>query len=66
MHLGSSITQVIDKAKATNNLRLNSMAMTPSEISCAEKAVARGLMVKKTVNVHSYGPKPFYCIKVKA
>ena len=42
----ASISSVMDAAKAANNKRLITFAMTPSQIRCAEKAVARGLMTK--------------------
>lgn len=40
----NSISTIIAKAKASNNGRLNSLAMTDGEKRMAEKAVARGLM----------------------
>lgn len=40
----NSISTIIAKAKASNNGRLNSLAMTEGEKRVAEKAVSRGLM----------------------
>lgn len=51
----TSITSVIASAKLANNKRLNSMAMTPGEIRCAEKAVARGLMTTHNAYFPGYG-----------
>lgn len=56
----SSITAVIASAKLANNNRLNSMAMTASEISCAEKAVARGLMTKHFARFPGFGMVALY------
>lgn len=58
--LAASITSVIAKAKLANNRRLNSMALTQSEISCCEKAVARGLMTKHSARFHGYGYVALY------
>jgi hypothetical protein len=51
----SSISSVIESAKLANNKRLLSMAMSPSELRCAEKAVARGLMSKHYMMMPGFG-----------
>lgn len=56
----NSITSVIASAKLANNKRLNSMAMTPGEIRCAEKAVERGLMTKHFARFPGFGYVALY------
>jgi len=56
----TSIATVIAQAQASNNGRLNSLAMTAGEIRCAEKAVARGLMTKHFATMPGYGPVSFF------
>jgi hypothetical protein len=56
----NSITSVMASAKLSNNRRLNSMAMTPGAIRCAEKAVARGLMTKHFAHFPGFGMVAMY------
>jgi hypothetical protein len=51
----NSISSVIESAKLANNGRLNSLAMTPGAIRCAEKAVARGLMTMHHAHFPGFG-----------
>lgn len=55
MITSASISSVIASAKLSNNGRLNSLAMTQSELRCAEKAVARGLMKMWHAEFPGYG-----------
>lgn len=59
---GYSICRVIADAKASNNGRLIGLAMTGAQVRCAEKAVARGLMVKSIVMWPGYGAVASYSI----
>lgn len=56
----TSISSVIAQALASNNHRLNSLAMTAGEKRCAEKAVERGLMTKHHASFPGYGPVLMY------
>jgi hypothetical protein len=56
----NSISSVIESAKLANNGRLNSLAMTPGAIRCAEKAVARGLMTKHFASFPGFGMVALY------
>ena len=50
-----SMTEVIAAAKASNNGRLLSFAMTVPQKRAAEKAVARGLMSSYSMNFPGFG-----------
>ena len=58
----ASISSVIASAKASNNGRLNSMAMTQAQIRCAEKAVERGLMKMWHARFPGYGYVKLYSV----
>ena len=60
MATSASISSVIAAAKLANNRRLNSLALTGSQISCAEKAVARGLMTKHFSKFPGFGMVAMY------
>lgn len=60
--IATSIATVIAQAKASNNGRLNALAMTAGEVRCAEKAVARGLMTKHFANFPGFGPSALYAL----
>lgn len=51
----TSMSSVIDAAKASNNGRLIGLSMTDAEKRAAEKAVARGLMVKHFMTFPGFG-----------
>ena len=57
-----SITEVAAQAKATNNGRLLSFAMTEPQKRAAEKAVARGLMTKHHMKFPGFGYVACYAL----
>lgn len=64
MKAGASISSVMKKARASNNGRLNSMALTASEIRCAKKAVERGLLKSWHAKFPGFGYVELLFLKV--
>lgn len=58
----ASISSIVAKAKASNNGRLNSLALNASEIRVAEKAVARGLLKSYGVEWPGFGYAKMFSI----
>ena len=59
---GYSITQIMQDARAANNGRLNSMAMTAEQKRLADKAVERGLLTSHHATFPGFGPVKLYQI----
>lgn len=62
MKTAASISSIIAMAKASNNGRLNSLALTASEIRVAENAVSRGLMKSWGVEWPGFGCATMFSI----
>lgn len=63
---GVSISAVIARAAASNNGRLNGLAMTATEKRCADKAVERGLMTRHHATWPGYREVVMYELADKA